>query len=138
MQRKKYFIIFTYCKRAMRVLKNVSVKLIAYLLQGRQHLFLVSFGNSFNKYSLQGAQILFQDAAVSFAPILMNIILDTFQKILRKKKSKNYFFKILFHSQNHLRLVYAKKNRNLFCMCFRTLRIFRNKTKFGHFWWGGG
>ena len=63
MQTKKYFIIFTYCKR---VLKSVSVKLIAYLIQGQQHIFLSSFGYLLfiaNNYSLQGVKILFQDAA---------------------------------------------------------------------------
>ena len=33
MQTKKYFMIFSYYKRALRVLKNISVKFIAYVLQ---------------------------------------------------------------------------------------------------------
>ena len=41
MQAKKYFIIFSYCKRTLSILKTVSVKLIAYVLQ--QHLCLASF-----------------------------------------------------------------------------------------------
>ena len=72
---KKYIIIFSYCKRALRILKSISVKFIANVLQ---HLFLATFYNLLLTISFYGA------AAI----LSLNIFLDSFQNILRRRNTK--------------------------------------------------
>ena len=57
---KNYFTIFSYCKRALRDLKAVSVKMIAYVLYQRWHIDS-SCSSTISYYS--SITILLRDAA---------------------------------------------------------------------------